>query len=121
AAQTHLEKQGVARGDLFLFFGWFREVEFSNNDVWRYKPDAPDIHVIFGWLLVAQVLNVDGNAALHLKQYPWLTRHPHLQRSTGHWRKNTVYIALIVWTLSVGRTNSYQEAEHFNLLKRHSY
>jgi len=25
AAQTHLEGCGVGRGDLFLFFGWFRE------------------------------------------------------------------------------------------------
>ena len=27
AAQTHLEGQGVGPGDVFLFFGWFREVE----------------------------------------------------------------------------------------------
>ena len=30
AAESHLENQGVTVGDLFMFFGWFRETEIIN-------------------------------------------------------------------------------------------
>ena len=32
AARTHLCNQGVGIGDLFLFFGWFRETEYKNGE-----------------------------------------------------------------------------------------
>lgn len=44
AAQTHLERQGVGVGDLFLFFGLFRE------------EDGKPHHRIFGFLEVEEVL-----------------------------------------------------------------
>ena len=34
-AQRHLEKEGVAAGDLFLFFGLYRQVE-ANRTGWRF-------------------------------------------------------------------------------------
>lgn len=90
-AQTHLENHGVGQVDLFLFFGWFREVEQSNHGRWQYKPNAPHLHVIFGWLQVAHVLNVGNNTAKYIKQYPWLSRHPHLHgKQKGN---NTIYVA----------------------------
>ena len=61
AAQTHLDGQGVGPGDVFLFFGWFREVEAVSRN-WRYVPRAPDLHVMFGWLEVGAVIPV-GSAA----------------------------------------------------------
>lgn len=60
-AQSHLVRQGIRRGDLFLFFGWFRETEFLDNGKLRFKPTAPDLHVIFGWLEIADVLRVGKN------------------------------------------------------------
>jgi len=88
-AQTHLEKQGVGKGDLLLFLGWFREVELSNGK-WRYKPKSPNLHVIFGWLQIAQVLKVGNKTAPYKKEYPWLARHPHLH---GHRdNNNTIYV-----------------------------
>jgi hypothetical protein len=89
-AQTHLENNGVGVGDLFLFFGWFREVELSDRRIWRYKPNAPHLHVIFGWLQVAETLRVGINTAHYKKQYPWLSRHPHLHGKREE--NNTIYV-----------------------------
>src|SRR4051812_19294963 len=38
AAESHLVAQGVEPGDLFLFFGWFRQIDTN----WRYVRGAPD-------------------------------------------------------------------------------
>ena len=50
----HLRRQGVGVGDLFLFFGIFRRVEFHQGR-WRFVPRAPRQHVLFGWLQVGLV------------------------------------------------------------------
>jgi hypothetical protein len=46
AAQTHLERQGVGPGDVFLFFGLFREGK------------APPHHRLFGYLRVEEALHL---------------------------------------------------------------
>ena len=91
SAQGHLARQGVSKGDLFLFFGWFREAE-RRRGRWRYVDHAPDLHVIFGWLVVGEVIDVNREGVEGvLSRYPWLSRHPHLD---GAARKNdVVYVA----------------------------
>lgn len=89
-AQRHLDNQGVGPGDLFLFFGWFRDVEPVNGDAWRYVPNAPGVHRLFGWLQVSEVVPVVGTLKRARAERPWLSKHPHLRR---HWDYNTVYIA----------------------------
>jgi hypothetical protein len=61
AAQTHLERQGVGPGDLFLFFGLFREGR------------VPPHHRIFGWLWVDSVIRTGDPAMADLA----MLRHPH--------------------------------------------
>lgn len=51
SAQSHLANEGVGVGDVFLFFGWFREVE-QQQGRWRYARRALNIHSLFGWLQV---------------------------------------------------------------------
>jgi hypothetical protein len=51
SAQPHLAAQGVGAGDLFLFFGWFREVQALSGR-WQFRRGSPDRHVLFGWLQV---------------------------------------------------------------------
>jgi len=51
SAQTLLEN--VGEGDLFLFFGWFRHTALCNAHL-RYQRPVRDLHVVFGWLQVAQ-------------------------------------------------------------------
>ena len=89
-AQRHLENQGVGPGDLFLFFGWFRAVEPGNGGTWRYVRNAPDVHRLFGWLQVSEVVPVGENLSRARSARPWLSAHPHLNR---RWCYNTVYIA----------------------------
>lgn len=84
-AQTHLYDHGVGEGDLFLFFGWFREVEDGPSGL-RYRRGAPDLHVLFGWLRVGTVLKPASGAVPE-----WAHSHPHLHGSRP--ANNTLYVA----------------------------
>ncbi len=88
AAETHLQNQGVGPGDVFLFFGWFREVERSAAGRWRYRANAPDRHVFFGWLQVAERLPVGTPGGLP----KWLRGHPH-DKAIPYGRADSVYVA----------------------------
>jgi Nucleotide modification associated domain 3 len=89
AAQGHLQNNGVQAGDLFLFFGLFRQViQVSGKLAWNSR--SPLRHVLWGWLQIDQVLKV---AECDLAKYVWAEYHPHC-----HWRResetnNTLYVA----------------------------
>jgi hypothetical protein len=72
-AFTHLHRCGVTEGDLFLFFGWFRQAEWE-DDCLRFVPDAPDIHVLFGWLKVDVIKPVERFSSVERR---WADYHPH--------------------------------------------
>lgn len=91
AAQSHLNSQGVEVGDLFLFFGWFKRIEKNSRGRWSYIPGAPDLHVIFGWLQVGEVLRVGAKTDEFSERYLWLARHPHLNGERSD--SNTIYVA----------------------------
>lgn len=73
AAESHLRKNGVGIGDLFLFYGWFRHADF---DSLKYKSPVQDLHVIWGYMQVGEILNLacPEDLARAKKEYPW---HPH--------------------------------------------
>lgn len=77
AAEGHLRKCNVQAGDIFLFYGWFRQIEAINGE-FRYVPGAPDLHVIFGWLQIEQRIKVANRADLPV----WALNHPHCRRSS---------------------------------------
>lgn len=85
AAQSHLQRQGVGVGDLFLFYGWFREVELFKSR-YRYVNKAPDRHVIFGWLVVESIVKAPHKTPLG----SWAARHPHVTHDHGP--HSTLYI-----------------------------
>ena len=87
-AQSHLENQGVAAGDLFLFFGLFREVH-TQQGRWTFRQGAQDIHVLWGWLQVAEIRRVD--LIRNEPNYRWATYHSHFARNPDP--RNTLYIA----------------------------
>lgn len=89
AAQSHLARHGVGSRDLFLFFGWFRAVERVDGR-WRYVRGAPDLHIIYGWLQVGDVVALNGSQELPARLMPF-AYHPHL-RGRDH-PSNTLYIA----------------------------
>jgi len=86
AALSHLQTCGVTVGDLFLFFGWFREAELRDGK-YRYKPDSPDRHVIFGWLQVGAIIPCTDR---QLSDIPWARYHPHFRRGRGY---GTAFVA----------------------------
>lgn len=93
SAQSHLQRQGVGPGDVFLFFGWFREVE-RRGQRWRYVPGAPDLHLLYGWLEVAEVLPIVSERESCLQRHPWIIDHPHVA-NPRHYRdpRNALYVA----------------------------
>ena len=71
AALSHLLSNGVGVGDLFLFFGWFKEVEKKDGKfVW--KKNAPDLHIIYGYLEVGEMIDLNQEKAPN-----WAKKHPH--------------------------------------------
>ncbi|MFK7926007.1 MAG: hypothetical protein AB8H47_28925 [Bacteroidia bacterium] len=72
AAASHLQDQGVGPGDIFLFFAWFREAERNEHGVLRYRRDAPDQHIFYGYLEVGEVINLSEE-----ETPDWAKYHPH--------------------------------------------
>lgn len=90
AAQSHLANQCVGEGDVFLFFGWFRQAEGTLRAL-RFKPksDAPDRHVVFGWMQIGEVWDVTAGVPAAFPS--WARYHPHvLGRFNG---RNVIYAA----------------------------
>lgn len=85
AAQTVLARNGVGVGDVFLFYGWFREVEATARGL-QYKRGAPDRHVLFGWLQIGEVLEPQRDAVPE-----WARSHPHVV--VPERTNNTLYVA----------------------------
>lgn len=86
SAQGHLRNHQVAPGDLLLFFGLFRRVTL-NQDRWTWCRQSPPCHVLWGWLNIARIVEVDQLTP----KDGWARYHPHCHgaRSTN----NTLYIA----------------------------
>jgi hypothetical protein len=87
SAQSHLRKQSIGPGDLFLFWGLFREV--TNNRPWTFvgRPE----HRIFGWLQVGNVIHLGADGSQAVEHLPWLADHPHVR--SGWSDQNTLYVA----------------------------
>lgn len=87
AAQAHLANCKVDVGDVFLFFGWFRNVQKGKEDKYRFCPNARDIHMLFGWLEIGRRISPQEG-----KVDAWVQDHPHARQSYGR-RKNVIYEA----------------------------
>lgn len=86
AAQSHLQKQGVTTGDIFLFFGWFRQTTFINNKL-CYVPGAPDQHIIFGYLQIGEIYTNGSPLPKHV------LHHPHAGSFYQQKKLNCLYVA----------------------------
>ncbi|WP_089751621.1 hypothetical protein [Halobacillus alkaliphilus] len=97
-SQGTLHNRDVGPGDLFLFFGWFKEVEKVNGK-YRYVPDAPDLHVIFGYLEVDEVWDVNAD------QVPsWAEYHPHIkEKEDNQSKRNCIYAATSDFSTNPGQ------------------
>ena len=83
AAAGHLINQDIKEGDLFLFFGTFRETEFNQNGQLQFKKGISEKHIIFGYLQIGRVEKSD------FEKYTW---HPH-SNNKKYIKNNRMYIA----------------------------
>ena len=88
AAQTVLEKAGVKAGDVFLFFGWFRNTEWHGGKL-RFC-SGQGFHMIYGYLQVGNVYYPQKSS----EPIPdWLAYHPHTLPRRLENPNNCIYIA----------------------------
>ena len=85
AAQGILAREGITTGDLFLFFGWFRQVKETSNGL-SYRRLSPHMHVMFGWLQVGDVFRPQRDP-----MPAWAADHPHVVQPDR--TNNTLYVA----------------------------
>lgn len=86
ASASHLDNHKVKEGDIFLFFGWFRNT-IKTASGYKYDPnDKEGRHIIWGYLEIGQKIKIVD------KVYPehYLT-HPHFEDKNRP--NNTAYIA----------------------------
>ncbi|WP_234124912.1 Nmad3 family putative nucleotide modification protein [Clostridium hydrogenum] len=88
AAQSHLSNNGISKGDIFLFFGWFQNTIYENGKLVYNKKDKEGKHVIYGYLQVGDIIKVkeiDGDN--------WYDNHPHARRRDYARDNDYIYIA----------------------------
>ena len=106
-AQGKLKKEGISKGDLFLFFGRFSQFDFDYDESFdaRRNKGKGEIHCFFGWLQTEQPLD-----AKYISNKPWLEDHPHRAHSTYKKHKeNRIYIS----TDSLSLDSQISGAGHF--------
>ena len=86
SAQGHLRNQNIQCGDVFLFYGLFRD-SVKKVDVYAWEPGTTAKHVIWGWMEIDRILPV---ADLSVEERDIYENHPHLTGNRG--ANNTLYI-----------------------------
>jgi hypothetical protein len=89
AAASVLINQGVGKGDLFIFFGWFRRTLVSDGKLRFDRKDSHGRHMVFGWLEVGEVLD---NPQLP-SDLSFLRDHPHVRFFEKETRPNRIYLS----------------------------
>jgi len=110
-AQGHLRNNNIGEGDLFLFFGWFKETEWVGHKL-QYKKDAPDQHIIWGYLEIGKIYNIEEMKTI--SELPrWAHYHSHAQKNRLGEPNNRLYIATkslsLVSTLPGGGCFNYND------------
>ena len=91
AAQGLLSNAGVQVGDLFLFFGWFRQVEEtiqgyrfaskSNEDFYK----GHDLQIIYGYMEIGEIITDQDE----IRRFYW---HPHASDLRTKYSSNALYL-----------------------------
>lgn len=88
-SQSHLLNEGVKEGDLFLFFGWFRQTILKNGKL-CFNKSAPDLHILFGYLQIEKIIQVNDKTEIP----EWMKCHPHaMDEDRKKTSTNTIYVA----------------------------
>ena len=74
ASQSHLEKQHVGIGDIFLFFGLYRQTE-ENNGRLDFEKKSHNEHIVWGWMQIDAITRIGHD---NLDMFSWCREHPHV-------------------------------------------
>lgn len=80
-----LRNAGVAVGDLFLFFGIFRQTEYDPDGNLRFVKKKKPIQIIHSYLQIGEILDTPSK----IKRCSW---HPHASVKGYHPERNVVYL-----------------------------
>jgi hypothetical protein len=87
--QGVLNKMKVGKGDIFLFFGWFKEAKKVDGK-WKYIHNAQNIHAIFGYLEVGEVFDIKKGEV----PPSWAKYHQHYRNKEEYeTKRNVIYMA----------------------------
>ena len=78
SSQTELKNNSVGPGDLFLFFGWFKNFSIKGRD----------LHHLFGWLQIKEIIEGSEAILTYLKEKNIV--HPHGFGDTSKFSNNTI-------------------------------
>lgn len=87
SALSHLENNQVEKGDVFLFFGWFRHTVEDNGKL-KYDRKCKGFHSIYGYLQVDEVKKINSNEFAE-----WALYHPHVRRGSSAKESDALYIS----------------------------
>jgi hypothetical protein len=62
----------VSIGDIFLFYGWFRETELKDGHL-QYKKDGLEAHIIYGYMEIGKIIGRKEDVP------EWCKEHPHYE------------------------------------------
>jgi len=102
SSQSELRNKGVGKGDLFLFFGWFKQFSLAGED----------LHHLFGWLQVEKILEKYSDITNYLSEQKLV--HPHGFGKSSPFPNNALYIGRDRIKLS----NRVTEAPGFGLFRK---
>lgn len=54
--ESHLSNQHICVGDIFLFYGWFRQTEYDEQHKLRFVPDAKEQNIIFSYFQIGAII-----------------------------------------------------------------
>lgn len=85
-SESHLDSQNITVGDIFLFYGWFKQTEYDVDGNLHFIPDAPELHIIFGYLQIGAIIKNNNYIA---RKYHW---HSNAHIDNSKKKHNTIYI-----------------------------
>jgi hypothetical protein len=87
ASQSHLQNQRVDVGDIFLFFGLYRQTGEKNGKL-EFNKKANNEHILWGWMQIDNIIHINHT---RLNMLSWCSEHPHIYYPQRH--NNVIYTA----------------------------
>lgn len=88
-SESHLQKNSVKEGDLFLFFGWFRKTHIIDGALQFDSNDKQGVHLIYGYMQIdckfSKTINQENAKS-------WMNYHPHFRYGLWNDKLNAVYV-----------------------------